>query len=260
MFVRAHFDLIEAQLAAMSALAGNASHPVIKGIARENFFRGFLRDHFGGAVGVGSGEIFDLHKKPGDPANQIDVVLFDQRFLRLDFGGVDNSGFLVESVYACVEVKTRLDRKEMEKAIRCATNLMTLERQQVSVASLPQLPCYLIAFDGPKIDTVAKWLMDIENTQRAINPPQLFPRSLAGIFVLGKGLILDCGIAKSAVVQNKECPPFRWLTCEQKVGNLCCLVSILNHHVQYILLKEYFGDLVTDYRLVDWNEDRYIES
>lgn len=267
-FLQKHFDLIEKQLLCMSEVATGSGHPVLKGTAREYFVKQFLRDHIGESIGIGSGEVFDSKRIVGDRANQIDVLLYDTSFPKVHFGGTEVAAFMVESIHAGIEVKSRLTRGELETTLRCARNLKGLEMDSRArtITKAQGTPYYLFAYDGPAIETIQSWLIDIERTSRQIQEEQgqkfveLIPRHLDGIFVLNRGFILDTSMANSALhacsragARNQE--PFRWLSSSRPNGILYCLFFLLNFNVHYNSLDEYFTSVLDEYDVVPWNDD-----
>jgi hypothetical protein len=267
-FLRKHFDLIEKQLLCMSEIATGSGHPVLKGTAREHFVKQFLRDHIGESIGIGSGEVFDSKRIVGDRANQIDVLLYDTSFPKVHFGGTDVAAFMVESIHAGIEVKSNLTRKELETTLRCARNLKSLKMDERArtITKAHGTPYYLFAYDGPTIETVQSWLIDIERESRRIHEEkgaefvELIPRHLDGIFVLGKGFILDTSMANSALhacsrAGTRNGDPFRWLSSGKSDGILYCLFFLLNFNVHYNFLDEYFTSVLDEYNVVPWNDD-----
>lgn len=267
-FLRSHFDLIEKQLLCMSEVAAASGHPVLKGSAREHFVKQFLRDHIGESIGIGSGEVFDSKRILGDKANQIDVLLYDTSFPKVHFGGTEIAAFMVESIHAGIEVKSNLSRKELETTLRCAKNLKSLQMDSRArtITKAFGTPYYLFAYDGPSIDTVQSWLIDMERNSTKILDEKgaefldLIPRHLDGIFVLGKGFILETNLANSALracagagVQHDE--HYRWLSSNRIDGILYCLFFLLNFNVHYNLLDEYFSSVLDEYNVVPWNSD-----
>ena|GEM_PF-2818526 len=229
----------------------------------------FLRDHIGQYIGIGSGEVFDSRRIVGDKANQIDVLLYDTSFPKIHFGGEDQAAFMVESIYAGIEIKSLLHREDLEDALRCARNLKTLQMDPRgrTMGRIHGVPYYLVAYDGPKnIETVRTWLVDIEREQQKIldeKGPQfveLIPRHLDGIFILGLRFILDTGISNSvlhacASAGTGTTTPYRWLVSSKVAGNLYCLFFLLNFHVHYNFLDDYFESVLDEYNIVPWTDE-----
>ena len=75
-FVQSYFADIEKTLLALSGVAGNAGHSVIKGSAREYFVKEFLSKNISPLWSVGSGEIIHRDTQASDKRNQVDVVVY----------------------------------------------------------------------------------------------------------------------------------------------------------------------------------------
>jgi hypothetical protein len=259
MFLKSHFDTVEKQLLCMSEVARSAGHNIHIGGARESFVRQFLRDHIGDAVGIGTGEVFDVSRRIGDTANQVDVLLYDQKYPRVHFGDANAAGYMMESIYAGIEVKSRLTQEHLEKTLRCASNLKSLKipRFDGKLGAPQGIPYYLVDYGGPTIETVRAWLIRIEKEQKKLEKPELYPRFLEGIFLLGRGFILDCSVAhfplrSSALNVDK---PYRWLVSNSPTGNLYCLFFLLNLHIQFNELEHYFASVIGEYDLVPWSDE-----
>lgn len=115
------FDSLERVLHAEAELAGLFSHSTVIGTAREFFVSRVLGSILPMAVSVGSGQV--LHQD-GTLSKQIDVIIHDDRFpvVRLAPGA---SLFLAEGVAAAVEVKSDLDKRELERSLQVSASLIS---------------------------------------------------------------------------------------------------------------------------------------
>ncbi len=200
--LKSHFDAVEESLLAIAKVPANSGHPLHKGTPREAFIRTFLEGHLSESVAVGTGEIIDAHSKPRDQRNQHDIVIYRRSYPRLDFGGEIN-GFLAESVVATIEVKSTLEKGELQKAMRAAKAVKALQRNVVTSLTAgyqpPTILSYVVAYDGPaSIETVYGWLPQISDTEGIVYPEipasdearlKTASPSLDGVFILGKGFI-----------------------------------------------------------------------
>lgn len=97
------------------SLLKSLSHHGARGAARELFIKDFLMPFLPPAVGIGTGEIIN---HMGKCSKQIDVVLYNRGRLPAALVGSGDLGiFPWESVIATIEVKSKLDAKEVRSAI-----------------------------------------------------------------------------------------------------------------------------------------------
>lgn len=95
-------------------------HQPTKGVFRELFVTNVLVRYLVDQFGVGSGIIINQR---GDPSNQTDIVVYDNRVL-LPFIREERLGvFPIESVVATVEVKSNASKAEIIKAEKAAARL-----------------------------------------------------------------------------------------------------------------------------------------
>lgn len=90
------------------------------GDGREKAFRDALCKFLPRSLSIGSGRVFSAS---GSPSNQIDVVVYDNRFPVFSLG--DDSLFPIESVVATVEVKSRLFEAEIRDGIEKCASVMS---------------------------------------------------------------------------------------------------------------------------------------
>ena len=115
-FVQSYFADIEKTLLALSGVAGNAGHSVIKGSAREYFVKEFLSKNISPLRSVGSGEIIHRETQAPDKRNQIDAVVYSGQVPRFEYEP-GCSAFLIKGVAAFIEVKTKLTKAHLKAAI-----------------------------------------------------------------------------------------------------------------------------------------------
>jgi hypothetical protein len=194
---------MEEHLLAISKIPANAGHMLHRGTPREAFVKEFLVDHLSARLSVGSGEIIDATSLPREPRNQFDIVIYKADYPKIAlWAGL--SAFLAESVVATIEVKSLLTEKDLDIAIKNASNAKRLQRHLVTAFTSGYVPpgilSYVIAYDGPaNISTVYDWLLRSE-ASRGLNQQALptngearqgvLSESLEGIFCLGNGSII----------------------------------------------------------------------
>lgn len=140
------------------------------GDVRELFVHNFLAEHLPTKINYGRGEIID---STNANTGEIDIILYRDDSPVLSIGGSDV--FLCEGVYAAIEVKSNLSNlknKEIVSAIDKLIKVKNLKRKlefaltpidksKQATTTYPidlRLRSYLIAFEGPTMDTLRKKL------------------------------------------------------------------------------------------------------
>lgn len=220
-FVQSYFNDVEKTLLALSGVAGNAGHSVIKGSAREYFVKDFLSKNISPLWSVGSGEIIHRETKAEDKRNQIDAVVYSSQAPRFEYEP-GSAAFLVEGVSAFIEVKTNLTKPLLKAAIETTKRIKGYPRgvtQRINpygVVKSPRIFSFLVAFDGCDAKTLTRWLIELHE-ELGISFEELVATpvknriyfdnpSIDGVFVLDKGYaLLDSapfGIALDAKVAD----------------------------------------------------------
>jgi hypothetical protein len=241
--LRAHFDATEQALLATSRVPANSGHSLHKGTPRETFVRQFLLDHVGTQVGVGTGEVIDANSRPGDARNQIDIVIYKSSYPKLNLGGGVDC-FLIESVIATIEVKSLLQKADLEQAMRAATNVKRLKKNVVQSFSTGYQPpgpmSFVVAYDGPAgMDTVQGWFASLGKSLGIEYPTLGGSRdarqataspSVDGVFVLGRGCVHYDNMPISVVSDSllAERPGIaQWVQIDCGTGGLLLLFLFL---------------------------------
>jgi hypothetical protein len=244
--LKAHIDEIERVLLATAKIPANTGHSLHKGTPRESFIKNFLTGHLSERVAIGTGEIIDADSMPGQPRNQIDIVIYKRDYPKLDFGGGVN-GFLAESVVGTIEVKSTLNKDELQKATISARNIKALSRHTISAFTAgyqpPGIMSYVVAYDGPaSMSTVHGWLPDVSLAPGVVYPDlpfddhsrtQITSPALDAVFVLGRGF-MHFGNAPIGFF-NAKCleqnPHNKWVIVDAADGNLLLLFLFLSFAV-----------------------------
>lgn len=150
--LKSHLDIREDLLLRIAKIPSISGHPLHKGLPREVFVKEFLAEHLGENIAIGSGEIIDAQSRPGEARNQVDIVIYRKDYPKLHFGG-DSHAFLVESVIATIEVKSKITKERLRKCIKSAYNIKSLERNLLTPSANeytpPHVINYVVAYDGP---------------------------------------------------------------------------------------------------------------
>jgi hypothetical protein len=133
---------------------GFSTHRPSAGENREGIVASFLRDYLPQAFGIDTGLILSTS---GEFSNEADVVVVDQIYNAPLYPSEPNKLWLIESVYALIEVKTTLTPDELQDAIQKCRRFKTLPRKFDSLPEPPRIADSLFvlwAFNGPKPETI----------------------------------------------------------------------------------------------------------
>ncbi len=256
-----HFDSIRERLTSEGKLANSFQNSTNKGNIRETFARELLDNSTSQFCSVGSGEIIHRDMNVDDKRNQIDVVVYNNRFLKLSgAGGVDL--FFVETVSSFMEVKSTLSKSDIRQAAEASKRIKIYPYappQRFNPTGMVKTPhpySFLFAYDtdASSIQKVAEWMKEVAaedeynlTTLKETDPadryffPNLF---LDGIFVLNKGYVsIDASPCQSPSMERPEVPKDHiWILGEDgELENLWALVNIVSEKLlwNYIDLGDY---------------------
>lgn len=114
--------------AEMSRLRAGMSHSGARGAAAEEILRKFLRASLPGSLGVTVGQVVDAD---GNFSGQSDVIIYDAQGTPMLFSSVEDGQETVpiEGVIAVIEVKSRLQRSDLDQLVSHAAKLKTMSRR-----------------------------------------------------------------------------------------------------------------------------------
>jgi len=98
-------------------------HPGLKGRERENILKDFLREYCLKRLALGSGLIMAAN---GQLSEQQDIIVYDALNCPLIYPGEEIQIFPIESVYATIQVKSRLGRSELGDAFKNIASVKAL--------------------------------------------------------------------------------------------------------------------------------------
>ena len=221
-FVQSYFTDIEKTLLALSGIAGNAGHSVIKGSAREYFVKEFLSKNISPLWSVGSGEIIHRETQAAAKRNQIDAVIYNDQMPRFEYEP-GSSAFLIEGVSAFIEVKTKLTKKGLKTAIETTKHIkayprdITQRMNPYGKVKNPRPYSFLFAFDGCGVKKLTQWLTEtheelgISFNKLVATPPRdrhnYDNPSIDGVFILNKGYALLDSTPFQHGIDMKEADP-----------------------------------------------------
>lgn len=135
---------------------GFSTHPLSAGENRESLVADFLRNYLPKVFGIDTGIILSTS---GEFSTQADLVIVDQDYNAPLYPTQANKVWLVESVYALIEVKTYLRPSDIADAFEKGRRFKTLPREFDTVPVLPKIRDSLFvlwAFESPSPDTVKR--------------------------------------------------------------------------------------------------------
>lgn len=259
-----HFSLQEKKLLADYQIPSSSGHSIHQGSPREHFIKAFLQDHLSESVAIGTGEIIDANSKPGEPRNQIDIIIYKRNYPKIHFG--DNYyGFLVESVVATIEVKSTLDSDDIKQSIQTARRIKNLKKNMSSVFLAtsyqpPSILNYVVAYQGPvKMKTVHTWIEKVHKSENIIYPAmsdtlekrmQIPSPSIDAVFILGRGFLYFDNAPVTFVEDDarKQFPERRWILANDPSSNLLLFflfltTAVSGYSFSQINLAPYIKDL-----------------
>jgi len=211
------FRNLESRYVAQSNLFDTIGHTGIQGSEREELIREFLREHLPSRFAVARGEIRD---RLNNRSREFDALIFDRRLSWKLYRHKQSEVLPIEAVYATVEVKKRLTKREVSNICEASFGLGALEFDSSSRLSvgmneygaesttpLPYVMPFVIAFDGPP-----NWRLAVKWFEGWWRAKQLNNEEVIGIMphclcVVGK-YSLKAGVTESShrpgFVANRE--------------------------------------------------------
>lgn len=182
----------------ISAKVGSSvsNHSTILGDARESFIRDILENFLPSSIVIGSGQIIDQY---GGRSKQIDIVIYRRDFPVLQtFGSADV--YLVEGVLATIEVKSMLDKDNLEMALNNVKSVKDLrpkfvgpslsyalatyfykedessltDTEQYSFKEMVAPETFIFSYRGLKLDTTKKHIKNWFTSKEGANSNSYF--------------------------------------------------------------------------------------
>jgi hypothetical protein len=178
--------------ALMSARAA-VEHRGVKGNLNEQVFADWIEPLLPGAVGVCTGEVVD---SLGGRSRQVDVLLYSKATTPQFLSRGDTKVLPVEPVYASIEVKTHLNKQEIEasfenmRALKSLRKLAFHEMHQYSFSLYGThtyywpLQFFIFAYESDSLETVLGHIS-------RLNEGQPIDQRIDMVCVLDKGLIVN---------------------------------------------------------------------
>lgn len=137
-----------------------ATHRGTAGDNRESVLAKFLRDHLPGAFDIDAGLIASCD---GQFSNEADLIVVDRDWNCAFYPDESKRIWLVEAVFALIEVKTSLTPTEIGDAVGKCRRFKTLPRQFSEAPAVPRLKDSLFVlwgFDSPSSETLKNNLQE----------------------------------------------------------------------------------------------------
>lgn len=163
-----------------NGITSQISHGGEKGTARENLLQDFLRNYFPEKFCFSKGIIVDSQDTQ---SKQVDIIIHD-RFITPCLIDMENTKVLpIESVYAVIEVKSRLTKGELEKSIKNVESVRALHKKTITNFSCPTAGLIFAYDSDTSIDAIYKNLIELSQSVDIGN-------QISCICILNKGVIL----------------------------------------------------------------------
>jgi hypothetical protein len=193
-------NLFAASGAKLKASLGEAraalKHSTLKGNLNEEAVAMWLQQWLPGSIDVCTGEVID---SDGGRSKQVDVLMFDHATTPRFFSRGNINVVPIESVYAVLEVKTHLNKAEVENAFDNMKAIKTLQKKafhegfEKKTRKLYGLQTHywpvqflIFAYESDSLETV------LGHVER-LNAGQPIHQRIDMVCVLDKGLIMNVG-------------------------------------------------------------------
>lgn len=224
---KSFFEKYEKELIQRAETAGLMKHRPSIGALKEFLTKSVLNSVLPDCCSLVSGQIFD---GKGNLSKQVDIIIYDSRLPKLEIA----PGFgyyAIEGVIACIEIKSKLDKKNIEEALDNSKSILELEALiagDIKLATTEGLKnpntayqkrkasfqystaCYVFSFDSIKMTNASKhvnnWFKKCVNPTTATNCA-LLPRVLVGknwVGLLEDGYIELPGNGNAMIFVNTE--------------------------------------------------------
>lgn len=147
------------------------NHRPSSGTAKEKLILDFLENHVPSRFGITSGFVIDISRKI---SAEIDAIIYDSQNNSPFFNKEDKKFCISESVYAAIEIKTRLDKQSMQDSISKCIKFKNLRREFLEGPFRPTIKDSLFiiwGFDcGTRENLVENYEACIAGLDEAVRP------------------------------------------------------------------------------------------
>lgn len=251
------FNEVAAQMRSDLKKARNAvPHAATKGASAEDTFRTFLRDYLPRSLDVSSGFLVDVE---GNVSSQLDVIISDAAKTPVFFKSGENRVIPVECAYAVIEVKSKLNAKELEGSFKNMLSVRKLKKSAyyretgdivLHSVSLYGQECeiwptnyFVFAFDSTD-------LTKLRDKLEAMHLQHSLPESsrVDCVCVLDKGVILNYMEHNDTFTVSALPEPGRWLVARETKRSLLLFYTLITHFLNQadmprFRFTDYLGEL-----------------
>lgn len=214
-----HFAFVRDRLIAAGKAAQSFHHSTNRGNIRETFARELFDNSTSAHCSVGTGEIIHRSMKHTDERNQIDVILYNNRFPKISVSS-GTELFFVDTVSSFIEVKSKVTKADIRQAAEASKKIKNYPYcgpQRFNPGGMVKNPrpySFLFAYDSSvnKIETVLKWMKEVSaeedynlDTLRSTAPdkrPFFQNLFLDGVFVLNQGFVALDAMPSQSIIKD----------------------------------------------------------
>lgn len=216
-------------------------HNASKGTVREQIVSKIIRPYLPSCYGLSGGEAFD---QEGNTSKQLDLVVYDSVFSYIVPYIENFIQFPCESIYGCIEIKSYLNKNELDKAVDNIKSLKCLKRKgthswtvtpQVSISinghpkDCNRNPYFgvVFAYDSIDVSTVLDYLNETDIGSN------LLPNAI--ILYSKKTIIIQ---AKGSAIEAYPCNDFdKYVALSCGDETLAIFIGLLINFTRYTLLS-----------------------
>lgn len=202
MNIKEIFDEVSNQMSSELKLSRTSlNHPTMKGDVAETIFRSFLRKYLPNNLDISTGILVDTE---GNSSKQLDVIISDTAKTPIFFENSNHRIIPIECAYAVMEVKTKLNKNELEKSFKNMKSIRKLKKTAYFCQPGPieyshnmygkkwdiwPVNYYLFAYESINIETLIKMVESTHNEQKL--PPH---SRIDSICILNEGVICNSNV------------------------------------------------------------------
>jgi len=155
-------------------------HRGLKGGSNEEIFRTFLIEYLPKSLGISTWELVDTN---GNVSRQLDVIIYDSAKTPIFYRNANTQVIPVECAYAVIEVKAKLDKRELYKTYENMKTVRGLEKTAFIKPSDDSIPkdnlnlygmnCdiwpinyYIFAYNSIKLKNLAKHMKQKHQSEK----------------------------------------------------------------------------------------------
>lgn len=219
-------------------------HRGLKGGSNEEIFRTFLIEYLPKSLGISTGELVDAN---GNVSGQLDVIIYDSAKTPILYRNANTQVIPVECAYAVIEVKAKLDKRELYKTFENMKTVRGLEKTAFIKPSghsilkdnlygkewdIWPINYYIFAYNSIKLKTLANYINQKHQTE-------MLPEysRIDTICVLDKGII--CNKNAEGKIDALPEPGSELYTCETETQSLIVFYTLISHYLNQTRLPNF---------------------